>query len=171
VLVEPYNPEWPRWFTQIQALLYRSLAGTYYAIEHVGSTAVPAMTAKPIIDIDVVQREGMFVEIKQRLESLGYLHNGDQGVPKREAFKLEDDSLRSVIPAHHLYVCPADNAELRRHLAFREYLRAHPSAVERLSALKLAVAAEVGDDRDAYQQGKAWLVEELLAAAQQKATP
>jgi GrpB-like predicted nucleotidyltransferase (UPF0157 family) len=171
VLVEPYDPEWPRWFTQIQALLYRSLAGTHDAIEHVGSTAVPGMTAKPIIDIDVVQREGMFDDIKLRLEALGYYHNGDQGVPEREVFKLQDDSLRSVLPAHHLYVCPADSAELRRHLAFRDYLRADPSAVEQLSALKLAVAAEVGDDREAYEQGKAWLVEELLAAALQTRTP
>jgi GrpB-like predicted nucleotidyltransferase (UPF0157 family) len=171
VLVEPYNPEWPRWFTQIQAVLYRSLAGTYYAIEHVGSTAVPGMTAKPIIDIDVVQREGMFDEIRQRLEALGYYHNGDQGVPEREVFKLADNSLRLVLPAHHLYVCSADSAELRRHLAFRDYLRANPSAVEQLSALKLAVAAEIGDDREAYQQGKAWLVEELLAAALQTGTP
>jgi GrpB-like predicted nucleotidyltransferase (UPF0157 family) len=171
VLVEPYNPEWPRWFTQIQALLYRSLAGTYYAIEHVGSTAVPAMTAKAIIDIDVVQREGMFPEIQQRLEALGYYHNGDQGVPEREVFKLEDDALRLVLPVHHLCVCPADSAELRRHLALRDYLRANPEAVEQLSALKLAVAGRVGDDRDAYQQGKAWLVEELLAAALQTATP
>jgi GrpB-like predicted nucleotidyltransferase (UPF0157 family) len=171
VLVEPYNPEWPRWFTQIQAVLYRNLAGTYHGIEHVGSTAVPGMTAKPIIDIDVVQREGMFDDITQRLKALGYYHNGDQGVPEREVFKLEDDSLRSVLPAHHLYVCPPDSAELRRHLAFRDYLRANPSAVEQLSALKLAVAAKVGDDRDAYQQGKAWLVKEQLAAALHAATP
>jgi GrpB-like predicted nucleotidyltransferase (UPF0157 family) len=171
VLVERYNPEWPRWFTQIQAVLYRNLAGTYHGIEHVGSTAVPGMTAKPIIDIDVVQREGMFPEIKQRLQALGYYHNGDQGVPEREVFKLADDSLRSVLPAHHLYVCPADSAELRRHLAFRDYLRANPLAMEQLSALKLAVASKVGDDRDAYQQGKAWLVEELLAAALHTARP
>ena len=171
MLVEPYNPEWPRWFAQIQAVLHRNLAGTYHGIEHVGSTAVPGMTAKPIIDIDVVQREGMFEDIKLRLEALGYYHNGDQGVPEREVFKLADDSLRSVLPAHHLYVCPPDSAELRRHLAFRDYLLANPSAVERLSALKLAVAAKVGDDRDAYQQGKAWLLEELLAAALEPPTP
>jgi GrpB-like predicted nucleotidyltransferase (UPF0157 family) len=171
MLVERYNPEWPRWFAQIQALLYRNLAGSYYSIEHVGSTAVPGMTAKPIIDIDVVQREGMFDEIRQRLEALGYFHNGDQGVPEREVFKLEDDSLRSVLPVHHLYVCPPDSAELRRHMAFRDYLRANPSAVEQLSALKLVVAAQVGEDSDAYKQGKAWLVEELLAAALQTATP
>jgi len=171
VLVERYNPEWPRWFTRIQALLYRNLAGSYYGIEHVGSTAVPGMTAKPIIDIDVVQREGMFDDIKQRLKALGYYHNGDQGVSEREVFKLEDDSLRSVLQAHHLYVCPPDSAELRRHLAFRDYLRANPSATEQLSALKLAVAAEVGDNREAYQRGKAWLVEQLLAAALQAATP
>jgi GrpB-like predicted nucleotidyltransferase (UPF0157 family) len=171
VLVERYNPEWPRWFTRIQALLYRNLAGSYYGIEHVGSTAVPGMTAKPIIDIDVVQREGMFDETRQRLKALGYYHSGDQEVPEREVFKLEDDLLRSVLPAHHLYVCPPDSAELRRHLAFRDYLRANSLAVEQLSALKLVVAAQVGDDPEAYQQGKAWLVEQLLAAALQTATP
>ncbi|HWO72850.1 MAG TPA: GrpB family protein [Dehalococcoidia bacterium] len=165
MLVEPYNPEWPRWFTQIQAVLHRALAGTYYAIEHVGSTAVPGMTAKPIIDIDVVLRGGAFEDVKRRLEAIGYQHRGDQGVAGREAFRLLEGNLLGALPPHHLYVLEADAEELRRHRAFRDYLISHPEAAQRLSELKWSLAERVHGDRDAYQAGKSALVEEIVAAA------
>jgi len=165
MIVEPYNPQWPRWFAQVQAVLYRNLAGSYYAIEHVGSTAVPGMTAQPVIDIDIVVREGMFEDVKRRLEAIGYEHRGDQGVPGREVFRLAAGNLAATLPPHHLYVLEAGAEELRRHRAFREYLIAHPEAARRLGDLKQSLAERAGEDREAYQAGKGPLVEEMLAAA------
>jgi GrpB-like predicted nucleotidyltransferase (UPF0157 family) len=165
VIVEVYNPEWPRWFLRLQTFLYRNLVGTYYAVEHVGSTAVPGLWAKPIIDVDVVLREGKFENARGRLIAAGYEYEGDKGIPGREAFRMQDAGLKVALPAHHLYVLEADAEELRRHRAFRDFLCAHPDWVERLSAHKREVAARVGDDRQAYQDGKAAMVEEILALA------
>jgi GrpB-like predicted nucleotidyltransferase (UPF0157 family) len=165
MIVEPYNPEWPRWFNRLQTFLYRNLVGTYYAVEHVGSTSVPGMAAKPIIDIDVVMREGKFDQIRGRLEAAGYEYEGEKGVPGRESFRMRDAGLKAALPPHHLYVLAADAEELRRHRAFRDFLRSHPDWARRLSEHKLDLARRFGDDREAYQQAKAPMVEEVLALA------
>jgi GrpB-like predicted nucleotidyltransferase (UPF0157 family) len=171
MIVVPYNPEWAHDFHQLQTFLYRNLVGTYHAIEHVGSTAVPGMAAKPIIDIDIVMRDGKFEQVKNRLIAAGYSYEGDRGIPGREAFDLQDAGLKAALAEHHLYACAADAGELRRHRAFRDYLIAHPEWVERLSAHKLELAAKLGgepEDRDAYQDAKAPMVEEILALALQE---
>jgi len=163
-LVEHYNPEWANWFLELHALLGRTLAGHYYAIEHVGSASVPGLTAKPIIDIDIVMREGQFEKIKAYLEALGYVYEGDLGIAERHCFDLRSE-LRQALPSHNLYAFEKDAEELRRHLLFRDYLRAHPEARQNLSEVKLAVAAEVNNDIHAYAKGKAATVQEILALA------
>jgi GrpB-like predicted nucleotidyltransferase (UPF0157 family) len=163
-LVEPYNPEWPGWFLQLNALLGRTLAGHLYAIEHVGSTSVPGMVAKPKIDIDIVMREGQLEKIKSYLEALGYVYEGDLGIAERHCFDLRSE-LRQALPMHNLYAFEKDAEELRRHLLFRDYLRAHPEARRKLSEVKLAVAAEVDNDIHAYAKGKSPTVQEILALA------
>jgi GrpB-like predicted nucleotidyltransferase (UPF0157 family) len=169
MLVTRYNPEWPAWFLSLHAFLGRNLAGTYHAIEHMGSTAVPGMTAKPIIDIDLVLRDGAFERVKGYLEGIGYRYEGDLGIPGREAFEMHDYGLRQILPAHHLYVLYAGAEELQRHRAFRDYLRDQPGEAERLSELKWTLAERVGDDRQAYIEGKDALVREILARALQQA--
>ncbi|MNV51043.1 dephospho-CoA kinase/protein folding accessory domain-containing protein [compost metagenome] len=91
-------------------------------IEHVGSTSVPGLSAKPIIDMDVVvaTRDDVKKAI-QRLAILGYVHEGDLGAIGREAFIPPNG-----VPWHHLYVCTIDNAEYKRHIMFRDYLKSHP---------------------------------------------
>jgi len=169
-LVEPYNREWATWFLELHALLGRTLAGHFYAIEHVGSTSVPGMVAKPVIDIDIVMREGQFERIKSYLAPLGYEHAGDQDVPGREVFKL-NGPLATTLPAHHLYALYPDASELKRHIAFREYLKAHPDEGRRLSGHKLELAARFNNDRALYIEGKAAMVLEMIdaALAEQKA--
>jgi GrpB-like predicted nucleotidyltransferase (UPF0157 family) len=170
-VVEPYNPAWATWFLELHALLGRTLAGHFYAIEHVGSTSVPGMVAKPVIDIDIVMREGQFERIKSYLAPLGYEHQGDLDVPGREAFKLSGP-LATTLPTHHLYACYPDAAELKRHIAFREYLKAHPDEARRLSEHKLDLAQRFDNDRALYIEGKAAMVLEMIdaALAEQKAT-
>jgi len=126
------------------------------AIEHVGSTSIPGIKAKPIIDIDVViQNYTVFPDVVERLARLGYTHNGDQGIPHREAFKRQDECTpRTTLPQewmhHHLYVCPASSEELRRHLAFRDYLRVNADARNAYERIKVAIAARSNGDRKVY---------------------
>jgi GrpB-like predicted nucleotidyltransferase (UPF0157 family) len=168
-LVVPYNPEWPRLFAEIRAVIERNISGKFHAIEHVGSTSVPSMTAKPIIDIDVSVRAGQFDVVRQRLEALGYEYEGEKGIAGRHAFRLRDPSLASALARHHLYVMEADAEELRRHRAFRDYLRSHPDEVARLSAHKRELAdrlaIKLDDDRDMYQEAKSPMVREILEKA------
>jgi GrpB-like predicted nucleotidyltransferase (UPF0157 family) len=168
-LVVPYDPEWPRRFAEIRGLIQRTIPGKFYAVEQVGSTSVPGMTAKPIIDIDVVVREGQFDNVRRRLEGLGYEYEGEKGVPGRESFRLRDAGLRSALAEHHLYVLEAGAEELKRHRAFRDYLIAHLDEAQRLSAHKLEIAdrlnIELTDNRYAYQEAKSAMVLEILDRA------
>lgn len=157
VVVCPYDEGWKKDFEDIRAELAAALTGMEVSIEHVGSTSVEGLSAKPVIDIDIViSDKNAFDGVKQALESIGYTHEGDLGIPGREAFKYEGkDHLRK----HHLYVCAADAEELRRHICFRDYLRSHPDAVREYSRVKEEGAALYSDDIDAYIRHKAPFIE------------
>ena len=133
-------------------------------IEHVGSTSVPGLAAKPVIDIDVViESEDHLQEVASRLASIGYEARGDLGVRGRYAF-----SSPPHLPDHHLYVCARDNAELHRHLALRDYLRRHPEKAAAYSRLKQSLAQAHPFDRDAYTEGKTSWIEKALKLARQE---
>jgi len=166
-LVSEYNPAWPSWFQQIRALVAEKLGSYCLTIEHVGSTAVPGMTAKPIIDLDVVIESDQFEKVRILLSELGYYHQGDLGIPEREAFALENAEMVQALPPHHLYLCPRASAELTRHLAFRNFLRARPDWVSRLSELKRSLSELHGNDREAYMEGKSAMVQEITCSALQ----
>lgn len=164
-MIVEYDPDWPRRFAEIRAMIQRTIPGTYHSVEHVGSTSVPGMAAKPIIDIDIVLREGKFERIKRGLESLGYVNEGDLGIPSRVAFYLADAGLRAVLAPHNLYVVEPDSKPLQDHRDFRDFLRACPEWVEKLSALKRRLAQEYPHDREAYHRAKSPMVEEILRLA------
>jgi len=164
-LVQKYNPAWPSWFARIHEVLEASLKGTYLTIEHVGSTSIPGMIAKSIIDIDIVIASGRFEGIREKLAQLGYIHKGDLGITGREAFDLRDDELGAKLPVHHLYVCAEDSEELRRHLAFRDFLRGGPQYVQQLSQLKWDLAEGFDNDKEAYMEGKSALVRQITELA------
>jgi len=169
-LVSAYNPAWPSWFLRIRDLVAEKLGPTCLAIEHVGSTAVPGMTAKPIIDIAVVIERSMFQIVKALLDELGYRHQGDLGIQGREAFNLENSGMSARLPPHHLYVCPRESEELKSQIAFRDYLRAHPEWVLRLSELKRSLCEQYGAEREAYMEGKSAMVREITCLALQEST-
>ena len=125
VIVVDYDPRWPAVFERLRASLARALAGLPFEIEHVGSTSVPGLAAKPVIDLNVVVPTANEVaETIERLASLGYRHRGDLGIVGREAFRAPPG-----LPKHHLYVCVEGVLALRNHLGVRDYLRTHPEAV------------------------------------------
>ena len=130
-------------------------------IEHVGSTSVPGLAAKPIIDIDVVVASAEDVPAAvERLESLGYRHEGDLGIPGREAFSAPED-----LPAHHVYVCSADTPALKKHLMFRDYLRSHPDDAKAYAELKMVLADQFAHNREAYTESKSAFVNSRLQRA------
>jgi GrpB-like predicted nucleotidyltransferase (UPF0157 family) len=131
-------------------------------IEHVGSTSVPGLAAKPVIDLDVLLRAAADLpEAIRRLEAIGYQHEGDKGIAGRHAFHALD---AGDIP-HHLYACVPECAEFARHVALRDYLRSHPDDARRYGELKTQLAARHPEDINAYMAGKDALVRELVALA------
>jgi GrpB-like predicted nucleotidyltransferase (UPF0157 family) len=165
VVVVEYDPEWQRRFERLREAVAPALGDVAVSIEHVGSTSVPGLAAKPIVDVDVVVATAADVPVAtERLTTLGYGHQGDLGIPGREAFSRPTEGVLSAV-AHNLYVCAADAAELQRHLAFRDYLRAHPDAVQDYAAVKREGARRTPDDRDAYQDFKSPVVRRILERA------
>ncbi len=161
--VVEYDPAWPLLFADIASRVQAAFVGGQTPrIEHVGSTAVLGLPAKPIIDIDVViPSRADLPDAVARLATLGYVHQGDLGITSRESFKSPPES-----PPQNLYVCAEDSPELRRHLLFRDYLRSHPDAARRYGDLKRELAARHGTDIDAYVDGKADFVKAVLEKAQ-----
>jgi GrpB-like predicted nucleotidyltransferase (UPF0157 family) len=126
MLLQKYTPDWIMQFTFIKQEIETALLGVAYTIEHVGSTAVPNLDAKPIIDIDVVYEDpSNFGKLKNGLVNLGYYHNGNQGIPDREVFKRNGKSFNKVLDTitHHLYVCLDGSSGLERHILSRNFLR------------------------------------------------
>ena len=157
VVVVPYDETWKQNFIDIRNELADALGELAESIEHVGSTSVEGLSAKPIIDIDVVIKDRtMLDKVIEALEKIGYRHEGDQGIPGREAFKYED---KDHLMKHHLYVCAEDANELKRHMAFRDYLRSHPEAVKEYSRVKTEGAKLYPEDIDSYIEYKAPFIE------------
>ena len=159
VIVQSYDESWKTDFIAIRDELDAVLKDLALSIEHVGSTSVEGLSAKPIIDIDVVIRDrSVLPEVVSALAKIGYSHEGDLGIPGREAFKYEGkDHLRK----HHLYVCAQDSEELKRHLAFRDYLRSHPEAVAEYGRIKEEGAALYPYDIDRYIEHKSPFIENI----------
>jgi GrpB-like predicted nucleotidyltransferase (UPF0157 family) len=164
-LVEKYNPEWPEWFEEIKVFLGEKITGSCLRIEHVGSTSIPGMTAKPIIDLILVIKSGELEKMIDLLAERGYYHNGNQGIEEREVFKMEDGELKDSLPRHHLYVCPEHAHELRKHTAFRDFLKQNSEYAEKLSTLKWSLAEKFDNDVYAYMDGKDALVKEITEKA------
>jgi GrpB-like predicted nucleotidyltransferase (UPF0157 family) len=161
VIIVDYDPHWPDLFEELRAPVVAALGDLVFIVEHVGSTAVPGLAAKPIIDMDVVVPSVADIpEAIGRLAILGYVHRGDLGIPGREAFISPAGKSR-----HHLYVCALGSEELRRHRSFRDYLLTHPDDARAYGALKKAAALRFAEDRAAYTEAKTRFVEAVLQRA------
>ena len=159
IVVAPYDEGWARDFEAIASEIRDALGGLALDIVHVGSTSVSGLSAKPIIDIDVVIRDyASFNAVVSALKAIGYYHEGHLGIAGREAFGYEG---RSHLRKHHLYVCPQDSPELKRHIAFRDYLRDHPDAVNAYSRIKAEGAARYPHDIEGYIAHKSPFIESI----------
>ena len=153
MLLKKYSPDWIKYFINIKSEIEKALSGLTYTIEHVGSTAVPNLDSKPIIDIDIIySNESDFEIIKSRLENIGYYHKGNQGIEDRDVFKRKSFSTDSILDKvkHHLYVCPVNSKALERHILSRDYLRKNDLARIKYQEMKYALAAQANQDKKVY---------------------
>jgi GrpB-like predicted nucleotidyltransferase (UPF0157 family) len=161
VLVVDYDSTWPLTFATLQAPISEALRGIALSVEHVGSTSVPGLAAKPIIDIDAIVPSRTEIPLAiERLASLGYVHRGNLGVEDRDAFASPKG-----LPAHNLYVCVNGAVALTNHLAIRNSLRRDPMAVTRYGQLKKQLAENFPTDIEGYIEGKTDFLVEMLRSA------
>lgn len=159
VVVVPYNEQWKTDFEIMKQHLLPAVKDTIISIEHIGSTSVEGLSAKPIIDIDIVIKNYSVLDtVVEKLAILGYIHEGNLGIKDREAFDYKGNV---DLPKHHLYVCPEYSAELHRHIAFRDYLRNNPEAVIQYSKVKEEGAQLFPDSIDDYIAYKSPCIKEI----------
>jgi len=159
VVVLPYNAEWKSDFEKIKGEIETAIGDLIIGIEHVGSTSVEGLSAKPCIDIDVVIKDySVFDIIVAQLAAIGYIHEGNLGIEDREAFRYSD---KPHLQTHHLYVCPRYSKELYRHITFRDFLRNNPRAVKKYGAIKEEAALLFPNDIYKYMEYKSHCIDEL----------
>lgn len=161
IIVEPYNPQWPCQFEQLRSELVDALQPLpIHSIEHVGSTAVPGLAAKPILDVDiVVDRDQVRPAIRALEVSLGYRNDGTKGIPDRWALRWP-----GAAPPRNLYVTVEGCQALRNHLAVRDVLRSDAALRDEYARVKRALAAAT-EDVDEYVQGKSGCLAAILERA------
>jgi len=150
VIVLPYDAAWAATYQHLKSAIWPKVQAFALGIEHVGSTSVPGLAAKPIVDIDVVVLDSINSDLAvAALQEIGYQHVGNLGLEGREAMKASEGS-----PRHNLYVCLQDSEPYRNHILIRDHLLANPSAVQEYGDLKLRLASEFHDDIEGYIDGK-----------------
>jgi GrpB-like predicted nucleotidyltransferase (UPF0157 family) len=160
VVLVPYDEAWPSLFVEERARIERALGSWAEGIEHVGSTAVPGLAAKPILDIMV--GVGSLRDAEQYirpLEQLCYECRGEAGVPGRLFFRKGDPR------SHHLHVTEIGSEFWERHLVFRDYLRAHPGTAREYARIKQHLADRSRTDRAAYTEAKTAFISEVVRCA------
>lgn len=165
VVVVPHDPTWIEHFHLEAQRLLVSLGDNAMAVHHIGSTSLPGCFAKPIIDILVVVKNLNLVDEQAcALESIGYEAKGEFGIPSRRYFRKENSQR---IRTHHVHAYEVGNEQIARHLAFRDFLLAHPEWASKYSQLKQSLAATHPDSMADYIHGKNDFIQHIdrLAAA------
>ncbi len=151
-VLKSHQEDWSRKFEDEAAAVREAVGREALAIHHIGSTAIPGILAKPIIDmlVEVASLEGLDRHAAS-LEALGYECLGEFGIPGRRYFRKDD---ARGVRTHQIHAFASGSPHLRRHLAFRDYLRAFPEVAHDYSELKRGLAASCGGNLDAYIAGK-----------------
>ncbi len=159
VEVVPHDPLWRDAFGAEAKRVAAALGENVSAVHHIGSTAIPNIHAKPVVDLLVEVRDIAEVDGRSSaMESLGYEVMGEYGIPGRRYFRKDNDE---GIRTHHVHAFEAGSAEAERHLAFRDYMIAHPSEAQTYGELKRKLAAEHPQNIDAYMDGKDDFIKEI----------
>lgn len=159
--VVDYDPSWPAQFEKLRSQIWEAVGELAVSVEHVGSTSVPGLAARPIIDIDVVVASiADLGRVIERLAMMGYAHCGDLGIEGREAFQSPPG-----LPRHHLYACVRGSTALNNHLTVRDWLRRNSAAAAQYGMLKKRLAALTPEDIDKYIPGKTDFLLEVLREA------
>lgn len=157
--LSPYTPQWEGAFREELTRLKASIGAYVLDVQHVGSTAIPGLVAKPILDISVAVEDLEQAErCIQPLLEIGYEHRGENGIPRRRYF------VRGNPRSHHLHMVEAGSENWAAMVRFRDHLRLHPDVVEAYAKLKLLLAAQFSSDRAAYQAGKTEFIQQILQA-------
>ncbi|GAB6425233.1 GrpB family protein [Bacillus luti] len=167
ITIEEYSTKWESEFNKLQTFINDVMEDSILSIEHVGSTSIKGLAAKPILDIDIVIEDyEIFPEVVKKLEKIGYYHQAKWSFKGREAFGRKDASVpwseeNTVWMEQHLYVCDKNSEELRRHAAFRDYLREHEDVAVEYGRLKKEIARE-SKNRSSYSEGKTAFITNIL---------
>jgi GrpB-like predicted nucleotidyltransferase (UPF0157 family) len=160
VKVAPHTELWHQLFAEEEAHMREAIGEWVIAIEHVGSTAICGLSAKPIIDIAAAVREAADAERCIRpLEHIGYEYRGEAGIAGRYYF------VKGEPRTHHLHMVERDSNFWKAHLLFRDYLRTHRDVAEEYQRLKTELAMKYAADREAYTEGKSRFIEDVLKRA------
>lgn len=155
-----YNPLWPQYFLEISAQIQSVIGKNLIALHHIGSTAIPNLMAKPIIDIlgealDIAK----IAESKLAMEQLGFEFKGEYGIPERAYFSKKNEI------AVHLHIFPENHFQVEKHILFRDFLLNHPEYVIAYQAKKEELLKAAPQSRENYQNGKNILIAEITEAA------
>ena len=151
VRVVPYNPEWPEKFSREKDLLSRIFKDAIVFYDHIGSTSIPDMNAKPVIDMLISAHNITEIDaFNHELEDLKYIARGEFGIPGRRFFVKDCAGERS----YQIHVFQNGDPQLTKHINFREYMIAHPDAAHEYAQLKIELAQRFPDDVRAYSEAK-----------------
>ena len=165
MLIEKYTSKWIKDYASIKGEIEKGLHGLNLTMEHIGSTSVLDLDSKPIIDIDIIYyHQGDFEKIKAGLLTMGYYHNGNQGIENREVFKRNIGWTNQILDKikHHLYVCPVDSKALERHILSRNFLRNNDWSRLKYQQMKYELAEKANQDKKIYAQLKELNVNDFI---------
>lgn len=165
MLIEKYTSNWITNFEDLKREIESGLIGIECQIEHIGSTAVPNLDSKPIIDIDIIyENESEFEIIKLGLIKIGYYHNGNQGIEKREVFKRDGKSIQEILDTitHHLYVCLKNSKAVERHILSRNFMKKNDWARLEYQEMKYELAEKANQNKKLYAELKELNVNDFI---------
>ncbi len=163
IVVEAHNPRWKHDFT-IESERLKGVLGDYAnEIHHIGSTSIPGIFAKPIIDILIDSPSLAQIDLQSsKMESIGYEAMGEFGIEGRRYYRKSN---AQGVRTHHIHIFATGSDHLYRHIVFQDYLIAHPEIAQSYSQLKSALTAQKSTSQSAYIQGKDPFIKEHEAAA------
>lgn len=165
VEVVPHDPKWQELFKIESKQVIDAMGENVVAIHHIGSTAIPTIYAKPIIDLLVEVKDIDKVDAKnEQIEFLGYEVMGEFGIAGRRYFRKDN---QEGVRTHHIHAFTVDSDQVKRHLAFRDYMMAHPVDAQRYSELKRRLAKKYPTNIDGYMDGKDGFIREIVKKAEE----